>query len=123
MVGTNDLKLSEKFYDKLLETVGLKKKYFDDFCIGYSHQIDSDVVEFYITKPANGEPATFGNGTQISFLTDTRKQVEKFHSLGIEIGGTSEGVPGIRPEGASTYYSYIRDPFGNKICAYTNSED
>ena len=25
MVGTNDLKLSEEFYDKLLETVGLKK--------------------------------------------------------------------------------------------------
>jgi catechol 2,3-dioxygenase-like lactoylglutathione lyase family enzyme len=123
MVGTNDLKLSEEFYDELLETVGLKKIYIDDFCIGYSQQKDSNEVEFYITKPANGKPATFGNGTQISFLTDTRKQVEKFHTLGIEIGGTSEGMPGTRPEGASTYYSYIRDPFGHKICAYTNSED
>ena len=123
MVGTNDLKLSEEFYDKLLETVGLKKIYIGDICIGYSQQKDSNEVEFYITKPANGKPATFGNGTQISFLTDTRKQVEKFHTLGIEIGGKSEGMPGTRPEGASTYYSYIRDPFGNKICAYTNSED
>jgi hypothetical protein len=30
MVGTNDLDKSEKFYNKLLDTVGLKKIYSDE---------------------------------------------------------------------------------------------
>ena len=35
----------------------------------------------------------------------------------------NEGLPGVRPAGATEYYAYIRDPDGNKICAYTNSEN
>ena len=65
MVGTNDLESSAKFYDTLLNIIGLKAIYSDDKCIGYAHK-DEDDVEFYITKPANGEQATFGNGTQVS---------------------------------------------------------
>ena len=33
MVGTNDLDKSEKFYNKLLDTVGLKKIYCDEICV------------------------------------------------------------------------------------------
>ena len=121
MVGTNDLKLSEEFYDKLLETVGLKKIYIDDFCIGYSQQKDSNEVEFYITKPVNKEKATTGNGSQISFITNSRSTVDKFHETALKLGGTSEGSGGERPEGSGVYYSYIRDLDGNKICAFTNN--
>ena len=96
--------------------------YSDDKCIGYAHK-DEDDVEFYITKPANGEQATFGNGTQVSFLTDTREKVEKFHKIGIDLGGKDEGLPGIRPPGGDVYYAYVRDLDGNKICAYTNSQN
>ncbi len=120
MVGTNDLESSAKFYDTLLNIIGLKAIYSDDKCIGYAHKDD---VEFYITKPANGEQATFGNGTQVSFLTDTREKVEKFHKIGIDLGGKDEGLPGIRPPGGDVYYAYVRDLDGNKICAYTNSQN
>ena len=82
----------------------------------------NDDVEFYVTKPANGEPATYGNGTQVSFLTENRTQVEKFHETGLELGGKSEGNPGLRPSDGEVYYSYIRDLEGNKVCAYTNSK-
>jgi|TARA_B110000027_G_scaffold88659_1_gene93862 catechol 2,3-dioxygenase-like lactoylglutathione lyase family enzyme len=123
MVGTNDLDKSEKFYNKLLDTVGLKKIYGDEGCVGYGQKTGPEVVEFYITMPANGEPATYGNGTQISFLSNTRAEVDKFHATGIENGGVCEGLPGLRPEGASTYYSYVRDLNGNKVCAYTDSKD
>ena len=78
MVGTNDLDSSAKFYDTLLNIIGLKAIYSDDKCIGYAERDESD-IEFYVTKPANGDPATFGNGTQVSFLTDSREKVEKFH--------------------------------------------
>tara|TARA_Y100001936_G_scaffold225833_1_gene244669 strand:+ start:2341 stop:2724 length:384 start_codon:yes stop_codon:yes gene_type:complete len=122
MVGTNDLESSAKFYDTLLNIIGLKAIYSDDKCIGYAHK-DEDDVEFYITKPANGKQATFGNGTQVSFLTDTREKVEKFHKIGIDLGGKDEGLPGIRPSGGDVYYAYVRDLDGNKICAYTNSQN
>ena len=121
MVGTNDLVSSSKFYDTLLGVIGLKAIYTDDTCTGYAHN-DEDDVEFYITKPANGNSATFGNGTQVSFLTDTREKVEKFHKVGTGLGGKDEGPPGIRPVGGNVYYAYVRDLDGNKICAYTNSE-
>ena len=121
MVGTNDLVSSSKFYDTLLGVIGLKAIYTDDICTGYAHN-DEDDVEFYITKPANGNSATFGNGTQVSFLTDSREKVEKFHKVGTDLGGKDEGLPGIRPVGGNVYYAYVRDLDGNKICAYTNSE-
>ena len=121
MIGTNDLVSSSKFYDTLLGVIGLKAIYTDDTCTGYAHNYEDD-VEFYITKPANGNSATFGNGTQVSFLTDSREKVEKFHKVGTDLGGKDEGLPGIRPVGGNVYYAYVRDLDGNKICAYTNSE-
>ena len=121
MVGTNDLNLSEEFYNQVLDKVGLKKIYNDEVCVGYGRENNPEEIEFYITIPANRKPASFGNGTQISFLTDTKNQVDQFHATGIANGGTCEGLPGPRPAGANTYYSYIRDLDGNKICAYTNS--
>ena len=121
MVGTNDLVSSSKFYDTLLGVIGLKAIYTDDTCTGYAHN-DEDDVEFYITKTANGNSATFGNGPQVSFLTDSREKVEKFHKVGTDLGGKDEGLPGIRPVGGNVYYAYVRDLDGNKICAYTNSE-
>ena len=67
MIGANDLESSAKFYDTILKTVGLVKIYSDEKRIGYGENNESD-IEFYITIPANKEAATYGNGTQISFL-------------------------------------------------------
>ena len=122
MVGTNDLTSAKKFYDKLLNVLNIKAIYSDDVCIGYANDGNDD-VEFYVTKPANGEPATYGNGIQVSFLTKTRAQVVEFHKTGLDLGGKNEGDPGLRPNDGDVYYSYVRDLEGNKICAYTNSKD
>ena len=84
MVGTNDLTSAKKFYDKLLNVLNIKAIYSDDVCIGYAND-GSDDVEFYVTKPANGELATYGNGTQVSFLTKTREKVVEFHKTGLDL--------------------------------------
>ena len=122
MVGTNDLDQSIKFYDELLEVLDLERTEKDDVCAGYSHKNNNGKIEFYVTKPFNKEKATVGNGSQISFQTSSRELVDKFHDVGIKLGGASEGSGGERPEGSGVYYSYIRDLDGNKICAFTNNQ-
>jgi len=122
MVGTNDLDRSIKFYDELLEVLDLERTEKDDVCAGYSQKNNNGKIEFYVTKPFNKEKATVGNGSQISFQTSSRELVDKFHDVGIKLGGASEGSGGERPEGSGVYYSYIRDLDGNKICAFTNNQ-
>ena len=122
MVGTNKLDNAIKFYDELLEVLGLTRVDKDEVCGGYASKEGSGAIEFYVTLPVNKKEATIGNGSQVSFITTSRSLVDKFHEVGIKAGGKSEGSGGERPEGSGVYYSYIRDLDGNKICAFTNSK-
>jgi len=122
MVGTNNLDKAIIFYDEVLKIINLTRKDTDDVCAGYTQNNGDGSIEFYVTKPANKKTATFGNGTQVSFLVSSREIVDKFHENALKAGGTSEGSGGERPEGSGVYYSYIRDLDGNKICAFTNNK-
>ena len=115
MVGTNNLIDSEIFYSAIFVPLDLSKVLTTERYIGYAQKDNPREIKFYITKPVNKKPATCGNGTQISFLVDSKKKVEEFHAIGVKNGGTNEGSPLIR---SGDYYAYIRDLDGNKICAY-----
>ena len=115
MVGTNNLTDSEIFYNAIFVPLDLSKVLTTERYIGYAQKDNPREIKFYITKPVNKKPATYGNGTQISFLVDSKKKVEEFHMIGVKNGGTNEGSPLIR---SGDYYAYIRDLDGNKICAY-----
>tara|TARA_Y100000389_G_scaffold17277_1_gene15107 strand:+ start:617 stop:994 length:378 start_codon:yes stop_codon:yes gene_type:complete len=116
MVGTNNLDKAINFYDSLLDIIELKRAVTNEKYAGYSPNDKPDEVEFYITNPVNKEKATFGNGTQISFVVNSKELVNKFYNTGIQLGGKNEGAPGIR---SGDYYCYFRDLDGNKICAFT----
>ena len=116
MIGTNDLNKAIKFYDILLETINLKRAITNEKYIGYSSKEKPEDIEFYVTNPVNKEKATYGNGTQISFVLKSKETVDKFYNLGIKLGGKDEGAPGIR---SGDYYCYFRDLDGNKICSFT----
>ena len=122
MVGTNNLDKAIIFYDEVLKIINLTRKDTDEVCAGYTQNNGDGSIEFYVTKPANKKTATFGNGTQVSFLVSSREIVDKFHEIALKAGGTSEGSGGERPKGSGVYYSYIRDLDGNKICAFTNNQ-
>lgn len=118
MLGTNSLDKAINFYDILLNNLDVKRVLnIKNRYAGYAHQNKPEEIQFYITTPFNGEKATFGNGTQTSFKTISKENVEKFYNTGISLGGKSEGAPSVKSDG---YYCYIRDLDGNKICAYTN---
>ncbi len=116
MIGTNNLQKAINFYDELLLTIDLKRVVTNEKYAGYSSKEKPDDIEFYVTNPVDKQKATFGNGTQISFIVMTRKKVETFYRTGIKLGGKDEGAPGIR---SGDYFCYIRDLDGNKICAFT----
>ena len=115
MVGSNDYRKSSELYDAAFEPLKLKKILITEKYLGYAHSSNPDKVQFYVTHPVNGEPATFGNGTQITLLADSKEAVEKFYEIAISKGATDEGGPGVRSDG--NYYGYIRDLDRNKIAA------
>ena len=118
MVGTSNVKRSAKFYDAALEPLGLVRTGSDNRYLGYGPKSAPKKSMFYVTKPYNKKPATFGNGTMISLTAKSRQAVDGFHAAALANGGTDEGKPGPRPAGGSNYVAYVRDPDGNKICAY-----
>ena len=118
MVGSNDFKKSSEFYDAILEPLKLKKTVTTEKYIGYAHASEPDKAQFYVTSPINGEPATFGNGTQITLEAESKEAVEKFYEIAMSKGAVDEGAPGVRSDG--NYYAYIRDMDGNKIAAKKN---
>jgi catechol 2,3-dioxygenase-like lactoylglutathione lyase family enzyme len=118
MVGTNNLKRSAKFYDAALAPLGLVRTGDSNRYFGYGPKSAPQKSQFYVTKPYDKKPATFGNGTMISLTAKSRRAVDEFHAAALASGGTDEGKPGSRPAGGSNYAAYVRDPDGNKICAY-----
>lgn len=71
-----------------------------------------------MTEPFDGQPASVGNGTMVSFLAKSRAVVDAFHAAALAHGGTNEGLPGLRPQyGPQFYAGYVRDPDGNKLNA------
>ena len=120
MVGTNNLDKATKFYDTLLDIIEFKRAVTNEKYAGYSPNDKPDEVEFYVTNPVNKDKATFGNGTQISFLVNSKDLVDNFYNTGIKLGGKDEGTPGIR---SGDYYCYFRDLDGNKICAFSKLDN
>jgi len=117
-LGTNDLKKSKNFYDRLLQSINIKNVIETDKYIGYAKQTSLNKVEFYLMIPHNKQMATFGNGTMITFTINTKKEVDSFYNLALRLGATDEGLPGPRHE--EDYYAYFRDLDGNKICAFSS---
>ena len=54
----------------------------------------------------------------IAFTANSKKVVEEFYKIGIKLGAKDEGAPG--PRHGQDYYAYLRDPDGNKICAFSS---
>ncbi len=115
-LGTNDLKKSKFFYDKLLKFINITNVIITERYVGYAKKTNLEKVEFYLMTPHNKKNATFGNGTMITFDIKTKKEVENFYNLALKLGATDEGLPG--PRHGVDYYAYFRDLDGNKICAF-----
>ena len=111
MVGTNKFEAAVGFYDELMAAMGAAKVYASERYVGWGWGIGTPM--FIVTKPYDEKPATIGNGSMISFDAESREMVDRLHAKVLELGGTSEGDPGLR--GENIYAGYWRDLDGNKF--------
>jgi len=114
MIGSDDVEVSKRFYDAVLGALGHAPGVMDDRgrCFYRTSR-----GTFAITRPIDGEPASSGNGSTIGFTARSPEEADAWHAAGLAHGGVSiEDPPGKRA-GSPLYLAYLRDPFGNKICA------
>jgi catechol 2,3-dioxygenase-like lactoylglutathione lyase family enzyme len=114
-VGTNDLNKARDFYDEVLSKLNLKRiADLDDNGSIWGEAAPS----FFVLKPANGAPASVGNGVTVSFEAPNRASIDAFHRAALASGGICEGAPGPRGWAPHAYAAYARDLDGNKLAAY-----
>lgn len=115
-VGSNRLDEAKTFYDALMPIAGYAPM-MEHGSGGRIYRGQSGM--FAVVGPFDGKAATVGNGTMIGFLLGSREQVDQFHAMMLDMGGSDEGAPGLRgPEEVQTYMAYARDLDGNKLCAF-----
>jgi lactoylglutathione lyase len=117
-VSVSDFERALRFYSALMDCLGLERRFCerDKPWAGW-HSAGQSRPYFVICKPYNGEPHDPGNGQMLAFLACDRATVRKSYRIALELGGTCEGPPGLRPHYHAEYYgAYFRDPDGNKIC-------
>ncbi len=115
VLGANDVAKSRKFYDATLAPLGVKNLgAMGDNAFLYG----VDQPEFLIPTPRDGNSACLANGGTVGFAAPTRAAVRAFHAAALANGGTDEGAPGPRSFTPTAYAAYVRDPVGNKLCAY-----
>ena len=119
-VGTNDIDRARTFYDALLGEIGARRvMQFPEN--GFTlYGTGGRAPGLAVTRPYNGEAAQPGNGPMVALAMDSRATVDRMHAKALELGGTSEGAPGLRtPEGDRAFYgAYFRDLDGNKLCVF-----
>ena len=119
ILGTNNLPRARSFYDALLAEMGVKRMMeFGERGSAWAAAMDKPML--CIMTPYDKRPATVGNGVMVGIAADSRDQVDRVHKKALELGGTDEGSPGLRPEGGEGFYAaYFRDLDGNKLDVFS----
>ena len=101
-----DLAASRRFYDRVLEPLGIP------FVLDSEH-----LIQFGTLALSDDGPPTVG--AHVAFVARSEQAVDAFHAAGLAAGGANHGTPGPRPHAA--YAAFLLDPDGNNIeAAYRN---
>lgn len=111
-IGTNDFSRSASFYDALLGTMGAARAMEAEDYIAWGKAPNTPMFSIHI--PADGKPATVGNGVMIALQVSNSEEVAAIHRQAMALGAVDEGKPGPRGDG-SFFAAYFRDLDGNKL--------
>jgi predicted lactoylglutathione lyase len=118
LVGTKDLERAAAFYDEVFSLLGVAR------CLTWPGRMVTwgamwKEPHFGVATPFNQQSATVGNGTMIALKADQRQLVDQVYRKALELGGTDEGLPGVRGGDSNGFYgAYFRDLDANKLCIF-----
>ena len=115
-LGSNGVERSRKFYDATMKELGYENVVPPEAgMLVYSGPQGTLVVG----KPYDGQPANPSNGATLGLAAKDDETVARWHEAGKANGGTCDGPPGPRERAPNNSVgAYLRDPDGNKICAF-----
>ena len=115
-IAVRDLAASTRFYEALLATLGHTRLRDQPNTVGFGKRYP----EFWLNHRPNMTPVDEESGAHICLRARDAEAVDRFFQTALDLGGTSYGPPGLRPEYNDRYYgAFIRDPEGNRIEAVT----
>lgn len=114
LFGANDLERAQKFYDAVGKVLGLTERTPHPNG-GWLYAAKGGFPELGIVRPFDKQQASAGNGTMAAFRVQDPATIDSFHAIALENGGRCEGEPRYR---GPAYGAYVRDPQGNKLCAF-----
>jgi catechol 2,3-dioxygenase-like lactoylglutathione lyase family enzyme len=115
-VGVADLDRAAQFYEAALAALGLKRLVTRPATVGFGKAYP----EFWINLRRDISKVPHESGTHICLRAKTPAEVDAFHAAAVSNGGTSDGLPGLRPHDRVKYYAaFVLDPDGNRIEAVT----
>jgi catechol 2,3-dioxygenase-like lactoylglutathione lyase family enzyme len=117
-IGVSDFDRAMAFYGPLMEVLGVQLRFCDRERPWAGWQSSPDPRPLLLVgKSYDGQPHHPGNGQMVAFLAADHAMVDRAHAVALTHGGTTEGLPGPRPEYHEHYYgAYFRDPDDNKLC-------
>jgi catechol 2,3-dioxygenase-like lactoylglutathione lyase family enzyme len=115
-IGVSDLDRSACFYEETLAPLGLAKLVTRPATVGFGKAYP----EFWINRRPGMPVVPPESGSHVCLRAKSEGEVDAFHEAALGAGGSSDGVPGLRPHDRVRYYAaFIRDPDGNRIEAVT----
>ncbi|MCL1801583.1 MAG: VOC family protein [Promicromonosporaceae bacterium] len=108
----SDLPASGKFYDAVLEPLGIERKYADDDMVVYGNW------DFWVEKQSDGDGF---RQSHIAFVAPNKQAVDAFQAAaeaqGAEVLHSAKEWPEYveNPETDTYYAAFVRDPDGNNI--------
>ncbi len=98
-IGTNDLTRSAEFYEALFEELDFtRQREYPGRAVYFGTEDD---IQLVVITPADGQPATTGNGTMVALNVASQEQVQRLHARALDLGAHDEGGPG--PRGSDTF--------------------
>ena len=123
--SVSDFDRAFAFYSRLFAELGLALRFHDPSkpWAGWQSPGGGRPL-FVISLPFDGRAHDPGNGQMVAFAAKNRAVVRAAFRAALEVGGSSEGEPGLRSEYHADYYgAYFRDTEGNKVCVASHDPE
>ena len=114
-ITVSDLDAAERFYDAIMQALGVVKVGRRDNWLGYGERARADYPERVYIAIYTGPKPEAGSRRHWCFKAKSRTEVDAFWDAGIAAGGSDDGPPGLRDYHPSYYAAFLRDPDGNRV--------